>query len=207
MTRTELSYKIVWLISFTALLLAGCRGGTPKTEFYTLSAISKTPANTDAVAARQRVSVGVGPVSIPEVLDRPQIVTRTSPHKLHIDEFHRWAGSLEKDFARVVAENISLMLPAEQVAVYPWDIGFKPNYQVILDIRHFEGRQSQDVLLEVFWTLIDLQKGKTLLVKKSVITEPLPDETYEGLVVTQSKAIASLSSIIVKEISNLNYNN
>jgi hypothetical protein len=58
--------------------------------------------------------------------------------------------------------------------------------------------------LEVFWTVIDLQKGTTLRVKKSVITEPLPDETYEGLIISQNKAIASLSSIITKELNRLN---
>lgn len=203
MTRAFLFYRTIWLAWFIALILIGCRSSSPPVQFYTLSAMrGQAEANTHTPA--KPVSVGVGPVAIPVILDRPQIVTRTSPHKLHIDEYHRWAGPLDQDFARVVAENISLMLPAEQVAVYPWDIGFKPNYQVTLNIRHFEGRRGQDVLLEVFWTVIDLQKGTTLRVKKSVITEPLPDETYEGLIVTQNKAVASLSSIIAKELNMLN---
>lgn len=202
MTRAFIFYRTIWLVWLIALILIGCRSSSPPVQFYTLSAI-RTPAAADTHTSAKPISVGVGPVVIPDVLDRPQIVTRTSPHKLHIDEYHRWAGPLGQDFARVVAENISLMLPAEQVAVYPWDTGFQPNYQVTLNIRHFEGRKGQDVLLEVFWTVIDLQKGTTLRVKKSVITEPLPDETYEGLIISQNKAIASLSSIITKELSSL----
>jgi hypothetical protein len=199
--RTGTAYKIIGLISLGALMFTGCSGSSQKAEFYTLNSISSTQPSGRIATAAQPVSIGIGPVTIPVVLDRPQIVTRTGPNKMQIDEFHRWAGRLDEDFARVVAENISLMLPSEQVAVYPWDVNFEPHYQVTLDIRHFEGRMGEHVFLEVFWKIIDPQKGATLSVKKSVIREPLPDETHETLIVTKSKAVESLSEIIVIEIN------
>ncbi|MGD9173117.1 MAG: PqiC family protein [Desulfobacterales bacterium] len=200
MTRMFEACKTLCVALFAALMLFGCRSSAPPVEFYTLSA-TRMQAEANTITAGKPVSVGVGPVTIPQVLDRPQIVIRTSPNKLQIDEFHRWAGRLDEDFARVVAENISLMLPSEQVAVYPWDVNFEPHYQVTLDIRHFEGRMGEHVFLEVFWKIIDPQKGATLSVKKSVIREPLPDETHETLIVTKSKAVESLSEIIVIEIN------
>jgi uncharacterized lipoprotein YmbA len=185
-------------------MLFGCRGSIPKTEFYTLNSISNAPMDAQPISAGQPLSIGVGPVTIPEVLDRPQIVIRTSPNKLQIDEFHRWAGRLEKDFARVLAENISLMLATEQVGVYPWDASFKPRYQVILDVQRFEGRFNQkDVLLEVFWKVIDPQKKITLVAKKSAIKESLTAMNYETLVATKSRVVAELSSLIILEINNL----
>jgi uncharacterized lipoprotein YmbA len=203
MTRTLLSEKIIGLILLATVMLIGCRSSAPPVQFYTLSA-TRTQAVSNTITAGKPISIGVGPVVIPKVLDRPQIVVRTSPNKLRIDEFHRWAGRLDEDFARVVAENISSMLPTEQVAVYPWDTNFVPHYQVTLDIRHFEGRLGEDILLEVFWKVVDLQNRKIMQAKKSVIREPLPDETYDTLIVTKSKAIALLSNIIVQEINNLN---
>jgi uncharacterized lipoprotein YmbA len=185
-------------------MLFGCRGSIPKTEFYTLNSISNAPMDAQPISAGQPLSIGVGPVTIPEVLDRPQIVIRTSPNKLQIDEFHRWAGRLEKDFARVLAENISLMLATEQVGIYPWDASFKPRYQVILDVQRFEGRFNQkDVFLEVFWKVIDPQKKITLLAKKSAIKESLTAMNYETLVATKSRVVAELSNLIIKEINNL----
>ncbi|MGD8274166.1 MAG: PqiC family protein, partial [Desulfobacterales bacterium] len=118
MMRTGLLYKIIWLIALFALLLSGCRGSTPKTEFYTLNSIRNTQMDAKPISAGQPLSIGVGPVTIPQMLDRPQIVSRTGPYTLQIDEFHRWAGRLNEDFARVLAENISLMLATEQVDVY-----------------------------------------------------------------------------------------
>ncbi len=207
MMRTGLSYKIIWLISFAALLLTGCRSSVPPVEFYTLNAISQTKSDANTVAANQPVSVGIGPVAIPEVLDRPQIVIRTGPNKLRIDEFHRWAGRLDEDFARVLAENISLLLDTDQVAVYPWDVSFDPQYQVTLNILRFEGRWGKNVLLEVLWKVIDPQKQTALRVQKSVIKEPLSDENYEALIAIKSRTVKILSNIISNEIKMLYINN
>lgn len=204
MMRTGLLYKIIWLIALFALLLSGCRGSTPKTEFYTLNSIRNTQMDAKPISAGQPLSIGVGPVTIPQMLDRPQIVSRTGPNTLQIDEFHRWAGRLNEDFARVLAENISLMLATEQVDVYPWDVSFKPRYQVILEVQRFEGRlNQQDVFLEVFWKVVDPQKRTTLLIKRSVIKESLTATDYETLIATKSRAIAELSKIITKEINSL----
>lgn len=204
MMRTGLLYKIIWLIALFALLLSGCRGSTPKTEFYTLNSIRNTQMDAKPISAGQPLSIGVGPVTIPQMLDRPQIVSRTGPYTLQIDEFHRWAGRLNEDFARVLAENISLMLATEQVDVYPWDFSFKPRYQVILEVQRFEGRlNQQDVFLEVFWKVVDPQKRTTLLIKRSVIKESLTATDYETLIATKSRAIAELSKIITKEINSL----
>jgi hypothetical protein len=153
--------------------------------------------------ADQKLSVGVGPVEIPEILDRPQIVTRSGPNKLQVDEFHRWAGRLDENFARVLAENISLLLGTDQVVVYPWQADFKPRYRIALEVRYFEGQWGEDVLLEVFWTLASRESQETLTARKSVIKEPLSATTFEELVAAQSRAIAQLSREIVREVQNL----
>ena len=203
MMRPELLYKTLWLIPLAALLITGC-GSTPNSEFYTLNSMSTSQAAANSIAAAPSLSIGIGPVVLPEVLDRPQIVTRTGPNKLRIDEFHRWAGRLDEDIARVVAENISQMLSIEQVAVYPWDVSFKPRYQIMMDIQRFEGRlDERDVLLEVFWKVIEPQKQTTLRIKRSVIKEPLPAKDYDTLMVTKSQAIEKLCILIIKEINGL----
>ena len=34
------------------------------------------------------IAVGVGPLQIPKIIDRPQIITRIGPNKIRVDEFH-----------------------------------------------------------------------------------------------------------------------
>ena len=200
MMRKSFFLKITLLVIFAAFTLAGCRSSTPPVEFYTLNPISGLQQKTTAAATDQKLAIGVGPVKIPITLDRPQIVTRTSPNRIQMDEFHRWAGPLDEDFARVVAENISILLPTDHVAVYPWGADFNPRYQVAMDVRYFEGRWEKEIRLEVFWRVSDPNKQKKLIEKKSVIIEPLQAKDYEALVAAKSQALVTLSTEIVENI-------
>jgi uncharacterized lipoprotein YmbA len=204
MMRVAFFKKVTLVLTFTTLLLAGCGSSTPRVEFYTLNPIPGMQGQVNTTESDQKLSIGVGPVEIPEILDRPQIVTRSGPNKLNVDEFHRWAGRMDESFAQVLAENISLLLGTDQVAVYPWQTDFKPRYRIALKIRYFEGQWGKDVLLEAIWSVSSRQSQQTHTVRKSVINEPLSTEAdYEALVAAQSRAIAQLSREIVQEIQNL----
>ena len=190
------------IVLFMAVLLTGCRGSAPPVEFYTLNSLSVATEKVSPANGDPNLSVGVGPVEIPQALDRPQIVTRTGPNKLAVDEFHRWAGPLEANLARVLAENIAFLLAINRVAVYPWEVGFTPDYRIALHINYFEGQWNKNVLLDVVWRVTD-RTGQQLAVKKSVISEPLSAVDYDALVAAKSQAIAQLSRDIVQEIRNL----
>lgn len=204
MMRMIFTRKSSTMLLFMAVLLAGCRSGAPPVEFYTLSSISAAGVKANPTATASNLAIGVGPVRTPQVLDRPQIVTRSGPNKVAMDEFHRWAVPLQANLARVLAENIAILLPTDQIAVYPWEITFKPDYRVSLDIRYFEGQWGNNVLLDVTWTISDREDQNTLALKKSIITEPLPAaEDYQLLVAAQSRTIARLSREIIQEIRQL----
>ncbi len=204
MMRVGFFKKVTLVVTFTTLLLIGCGGSTQRVEFYTLNPLTGIQAKANTPLADQKLSIGVGPVEIPEILDRPQIVTRSGPNKLNIDEFHRWAGRIDESFAQVLAQNISSLLGTDQVAVYPWQTDFKPRYRIALKISYFEGQWGKDVLLEATWSVTSRQSQQTHGMRKSVINEPLsPEPDYEALVAAHSRAIARLSREIAKEIQNL----
>jgi uncharacterized lipoprotein YmbA len=204
MMRIGFLKTVTLVVTFTTLLLAGCGSSSPRVEFYTLNPLTGMQAEANIPASDQKLSIGVGPVEIPEILDRPQIVTRSGPNKLNVDEFNRWAGRLDERVAQVLAENISLLLATDQVAVYPWQTDFKPRYKIALKIRYFEGQWSKDVVLEAIWSVTRQQSQQAHSVRKSVINEPLsPEPDYEALVAAHSRAIAQLSREIVQEIQNL----
>jgi uncharacterized lipoprotein YmbA len=149
------------------------------------------------------LAIGIGPVEFPKFLDRPQIVTRKSQNQIEVSEFHRWAGSFPGDFSRVLAKNISILLPSDRVAVYPWGEQFSPTYRIKLDVEQFDGQLGERVVLEVTWMVTDQEGTKKLVVRKSLIEEPVSDKTYEALVVAESHALATLSRTIVQEIRKL----
>jgi uncharacterized lipoprotein YmbA len=203
--RLKFFKKVTLVIALTTLLLAGCGSSTPRLKFYTLNPLTGMQGQVKTAESNQNISIGVGPVKIPKFLDRPQIVTRSGPNKVNIHEYHHWAVRLDKLLARVLAENLSLLLDTDQVVLYPWQTDFKPHYKVALEIKHFEGQWGKDVLLEVVWSVSGQKSQQTKNIRESVINAgPLSTEAnYEALVVAHNRAIAQLSREIVQEIQNL----
>src|SRR5919109_1073251 len=102
----------------TSLLIGGC--ASQPSRFYLLSAPPSAEPVPLGTSGGQGATIGVGPVTLPRYLDRPQIVTQTSPYELKLAEFDRWAEALDINFSRVLAENLSLLLPTARVVLAPW---------------------------------------------------------------------------------------
>jgi len=180
-------------IFMVLVLLAGCRSATTPIEFYTLSPMS-TVAEADKVAGLgDNLAVGIGPLQMPKINDRPQIVTRIGPNQINVDEFHRWAGSVYEDFLRVVTMNLAALLQSNLVAAYPWEDYFDPDYRIFMEVQQFDGRLGQYVQLDITWTITGRQTREILLVRRSVIREPVQGDGYDALVAAKSRILATLS--------------
>ena len=191
-----------WAFLLTVFFVAAC-SSTPPVAYYTLNTLPEMQQEIPAAVMDDTLAIGVGPVEFPKFLDRPQIVTRKSQNQIEVSEFHRWAGSFPGDFSRVLAKNISILLPSDRVAVYPWGEQFSPTYRVKLDVEQFDGQLGERVVLDVTWMVTDQEGTNKLLVRKSLIEEPVSDKTYEALVVAESNALVTLSRTIVEEIRRL----
>ena len=74
-------------IFMVLVFLAGCRSATTPVEFYTLSPLASVSEADKVSGLGNNIAVGVGPLQIPKIIDRPQIVTRIGPNKINVDEF------------------------------------------------------------------------------------------------------------------------
>jgi len=194
--------NIGWAFLLTVFFVAAC-SSTPPVAYYTLNTLPEMQQEIPAAVMDDTLAIGVGPVEFPKFLDRPQIVTRKSQNQIEVSEFHRWAGSFPGDFSRVLAKNISILLPSDRVAVYPWGDQFSPTYRIKLAVQQFDGQLGERVVLDVTWMVTDQEGTKKLVVRKSLIEEPVSDKTYEALVVAESNALVTLSRTIVEEIRKL----
>jgi len=182
-------------------LFAACGGKTPPMKYYTLNTLPVMQQENPGVVLGEDIAVGVGPVDFPKFLDRPQIVTRKGQNRVEVSEFNRWAGSFSGDFSRVLAKNIATLLPTNRVEIYPWEDIFSPTYQIKLEVEQFDGQLGERVLLNVIWSVMDQENE--LVVKNSLIEEPVSTEDYDGLVEAKSNALGTLSQAIVDEIRRL----
>jgi hypothetical protein len=193
---------IGWVFPFMVFLLAAC-GTTPPVKHYTLNTLPDMQQDISEAASGDHVAIGLGPVAFPKFLNRPQIVTRQSPNRVEVSEFHRWASPLQGDFMRVLAKNISMLLPMSRVAVYPWKDQDSPSYRIKLNVAQFDGQFGKHVILDVTWSVVKQKDKNDPVVKNSLIKEPVTTEDYEAIAAAKSRAIAVLSQEIVSVINTM----
>ncbi len=154
------------LIIFGAWLgLAGCSSllapRPDRSRFYVLTAqpaaAQVSPASTGA-----GLSLGLGPITMPPYLDRPQVVTRIGPNELRLSEIDRWAEPLDSNFAHVLAQDLTLRLGTTRIHPFPWYNATSIDYQVEVAVHRFETDASGRSELAAHWTIID-GRNKSLL--------------------------------------------
>jgi len=171
-----------------ALLIASC-GSPPRERFYTLEA-PEPP-----VAAPDAATVAVGPVSVPEMVDRPQFVVRVSANQVAIAEQARWAEPLKSAIARVVAANLAKDLGARTLAQ---PRNGDADYRVILDVQRFESTLGEAVLLDAQWTVVGPKGARRS--GRSTQRERVQGRDYDALAAAHSAALAKLSGEIAEAI-------
>ena len=165
------------------------------TRFYSLSSLSP------ATETNATLRIGVGPLQIPRLLNRPQIISRKNSNEINMAELHQWGGSYEEELMQVMTDNLSTLLKTDSIEQYPWKFSFKPSYQVRINIERLDGTIGEIVTLKARWRL--LKNNKELLVKRALINTPIQGKSYEAYVKAQSKALEALSRQIASEIGQL----
>ena len=188
----------------TALLgvavLSGCANNTPPSNFYILNSLYSEPGNEDFSPDPRGLSVGFGPMLMPDYLDRPQIVTREHLNQLQIDEFHRWGGELDSDVKRVMAQNLSLLLNSDRVQIYPWPASDRVAYQVRFALIRLDGVVDGQARVRVRWQILKGEDGEALASRLSNQVVPVTAPGFAGLVAAQSRALATIASEIADSL-------
>ena len=185
------------------LFLVGCGGRSPSFSYYSMTSIE--PADLGAEAMNMpEVTIGVGPVTVPEYLKRAQIATRPGDgNRYMFDDFHRWAGIIEKDIASAIGNNLGALLGSDRIVFFPWMNYFKPQYQVVIEIIQFDSDLNSDAVLSSRWAVAD-GSGKNILASgKSDYRRRLENPSYDALVDAESFLLADLSREIADEVSKL----
>ena len=184
---------IVVLLATLALAACGITGTSPEPRFYTLAA-EAPPA---APAAAGMYLVVVGPVTIPEVVDRPQIVTRTAENRVELNEQARWAAPLRGEIARVIADNLARLLEGSRTSTAEQRASGAPDYRVLVDVQRFDS-SSDGATIQASWN-VRTKEGTTSLSGRSVVSEPA-GVGHQGLVAAHSRALAKIAAEIAAAI-------
>jgi uncharacterized lipoprotein YmbA len=179
------------IVCAVAVLVAGC--ASPPSHFYTLS---RTAA---ASAPTLNVSVVVGPVSIPAIVDLPQIVVSTGPNQVFLNEFERWASPLQNNISRVVAEDLVAILGTPRVSLFQQSLNASADYHVAIEVQSFESAPGEAATLNAVWIVRRTKDAKSET-GRTTVREPTVQKDYDALAAAHSRALARMSQDIADAI-------
>jgi len=195
MRTQKYSVHVAVLLLALVICLSACAGKSASSKFYVLS-----PLPQSKLSGADGTTIGVFPVSMPDYLDRPQIVTRVSENEIKLDEFSRWAEPLKESFYTALVDNLSTLLNHEKIIKTSHNLGTPTTLQVGVEVLQFDGALGGDVVLSVKWGLFGERGKNVLIAKRSSFKEPTGAATYEAFVAAQSRAVAALSREIAEAI-------
>ncbi len=176
-----------------ALLLIGCAGDSSM-RFYMLTAEVDQAGNVPALTINRNLVVGLGPIHLPEYLDRPQIVVGINENRYRLDERHRWAEHLDQNIGRALAQLLAGQGGVEQVVRFPWPQNQPIDYQVSVDVLQFHQTSGGVSRLEAQWQIKN--QDRQPFSKRFDCSIPSKDEPH-AIVKAQSLCLGQLGMEIV----------
>jgi uncharacterized protein len=179
-----------FIMLYVSALLTAC--ASSPTNFYTLEAQSHPPVVTTSANAKKRL-IGIGPLSLPALLDRRGIVTRAENNSVQIAEFDQWAAPLQDNVITVLSKNVATLQPDAIVRAYPWSVYGNVDYRVIIDISRFDTQLGKSANLEATWAIME-EKNHTIVSNgQAKLEQPLKDASYNSAAQGLSKLLSELS--------------
>lgn len=192
---SKLSQCFVLVGALLIGVLGGC-GTSPPSRLYVIEPMSM-PAGASTVAG---VTIAVGPISLPEHLNRKEILTHDEMYRVNAAEFDRWAEPLDEGITAALAENLSILVPTDHVITYPLDDAHQVDYTVKVRVISFGAEPSGKVVLKASWVIRDTAKASTIR-RRAQYSENRLGSAMVDTVAAMSRAIEQLSRDIADAIN------
>ena len=188
-----------FVVVAACLASASCADSQP-TRFYTLSPLAASSRGASPTTMPD-LTVGVGPVTLPTYLDRPQLVTRAGGNRMVLADFDSWVEPLQGMFTRVLGENLALLLGTDDVLLLPQNRDFALDRQVEVDVTRFDVDNVGNAVLDAKWWVYGRDGDELLRSGRSTISEPAAVDDYTAAAAALSRALGAMSTEIAQAIA------
>lgn len=186
---------------------AGCSPLAPRpnySKFFILAPLADgaSPGPTAASTALRQLAIGIGPIDFPDYLRRSQVVTRSAPNQIDLSTVDRWGEPLDKNFQRVLSENLAQLLNTYRIEQYPWYRKTQVDYQIAINVQNFETTTDGQSQLNARWIIKDGSNGKALYASETTANTPVGTGDT-GASSALSNDLATLSREIASRVTEL----
>ena len=178
-----------WLAVWASVAtLAGCAGSSSPEHFFALrdgAAVIGTPRPSIDASRAPLPGIIVTAVTIPELVDRPQIVTRDANNRVVVSEQNLWAESIKSGVARTLAMRIARAMQdagrTVEVAAYPQVSVREAVLKVTVDIVRFDAEPNGEAVVDALWSI---RRPADDLVRTghTVASSPISGTSYGAIV-------------------------
>jgi uncharacterized protein len=186
-----LRYASALLLS--VFLLGACTT-TPNSRYYLLDPLAVAPIEKTADSDKR---LGIGTISLPDYLNRKQVVIRGAGGRLLIRDGERWGEPLEDSVRRVLGENLGRLLGPGRLVFLPAPAGIAVHNRLHLEITAFEASAHHEVQLSARWSLS--QTTGTSRLHESHIRVAMQAEDQSAMVTAMNQALLQLANEIATE--------
>jgi hypothetical protein len=191
MYPTRLAFRYLLLTS--TLVLGGCLGKTPPSEFYMLEPLPGSATRQENAPSGKPI-IALAPVRIPQYVDRPQIVRATGPNVYRLDELNRWAEPLDANISRVLIQDLSVLVPADVVLVNVSNRAKLAEVRVSVDILEFHVDPEGQARMAAQWQLT--RGDDTVLSRQSDFRVPASATDHRAMAEALSQCVNRLAQEI-----------
>jgi uncharacterized protein len=184
------------LLSVVALSLAGCLGSSPAARFYTLSTLPSHEGQGGG-GGGPAIRIRVAPVTLPEGVDRPQLVRRTGENTVVVDEFDRWVEPLDALLRNTLVQDLGALVPEAQVLgdAVP---GLAAERTVVVAVNRLD--LSSQLVMDAVWFVLPAGADQPERTHRTRLTEAAGSGSPAEVAPALSRAVEKLSREIAAEL-------
>lgn len=141
-------------------------------------------------------------VTVPEYLDRLDIMVRTSANEIKPNYDEQWGEGLAVTATQTLAEDLSKLLPSDDTVILPSRSRRTIDYQVNLDLTRFETAADGESVIAGRWSITD-GTGNERASGRVLRSEPAAPGDFEGMAEAMSKNLAAVGAEIAQAVRQL----
>lgn len=187
----------VWrFIASVALLMlvVSCGTSTP-VRYYKLD----SPNIVYESDSEESLVLGLGPLRIPDYLERNRIVVRGENSEMIVDDFSRWAEPLDDAIYRLLAANVDSHLEGVMAVSFPYNSMIDHDYQLLGRIDMFESDKTGNTVLLVHWGIIDAEGNPVVTPRRVRYQAQATDASNYGSIATAMRIVLEQFSLDIAE--------
>ena len=173
-------------------LLSGC--GTPP-SFYMLTPKAKIK---NGEIPKGKEVVGISTVSIPDYLNRKEIMTKTGSAKLSMHNNQLWASNLAENIQNVLKIDLSAKTDRYTFLSYPWEEPVDDIYRVYLSIDTLDIDDNGEIRVSGRWSIVNMNSRSIVVSKEFAYSEIINSQDYESMAEAVSGFIDKISRNVIK---------